>query len=119
MRRHAGLLRALLGLLGVAVAVGAVAASAYRHAAPHTLWPEEAIGLADALRIYTLGGAAALRRETQSGSIVAGKFADFIVLNRNLFKMAASQISGVQVEMTFFQGQKVYERSLAEGVVKR
>ncbi len=82
-------------------------ADPYRHSA-QTLWPEQAIGLADALRIYTLDGAAALRREAQTGSIVAGKSADFIVLNRNLFKIAASQISGVHVEETYFQGAKVY-----------
>jgi predicted amidohydrolase YtcJ len=74
------------------------------------LWPEEAIGLADALRIYTLGGAAALRRETETGSIVVGKSADFIVLDRNLFKVAANQISKVKVQMTFFQGRPVYQR---------
>ena len=67
----------------------------------------------DALRIYTLGGAAALRREAQTGSIMVGKSADFIVLNRNLFKMAARQISSVHVEMTFFQGQKVYQAARA------
>jgi predicted amidohydrolase YtcJ len=75
------------------------------------LWPEEAIGLADALRIYTLGGAAALRRETETGSIIVGKSADFIVLDRNLFKVAANQISKVQVQMTFFQGRSVYQRA--------
>jgi hypothetical protein len=67
--------------------------------------------LADALRIYTLGGAAALRREADTGSIVAGKSADFIVLDRNLFKVAANQISKVQVQMTVFQGRPVYQRA--------
>ena len=80
-------------------------ADPYRHSA-QTLWPEQAIGLADALRIYTLDGAAALRREAQTGSIVAGKSADFIVLNRNLFKIAASQISGVHVEDDLFSGHQ-------------
>jgi predicted amidohydrolase YtcJ len=80
------------------------------HASTQTLWPEEAIGLADALRIYTLDGAAALRRDAETGSIVAGKSADFIVLDRNLFKVAANQISKVHVQMTYFQGEKVYQR---------
>jgi len=84
------------------------------HPSARTLWPEQAIGLADALRIYTLGGAAALRRETQTGSIVAGKSADFIVLDRNLFKTPDDQISRVQVQMTFFQGRKVYDRAAGE-----
>jgi predicted amidohydrolase YtcJ len=74
------------------------------------LWPEEAIPLADALRIYTLGGAAALRREQDTGSIVVGKWADFIVLDRNLFKMAPTAISDVRVDLTVFQGREVYQR---------
>jgi predicted amidohydrolase YtcJ len=81
------------------------------HASTRTLWPEEAIGLADALRIYTLGGAAALRREAQTGSIVVGKSADFIVLDGNLFKMPPSQISAARVQMTFFEGRMVYQRA--------
>ena len=84
------------------------------HPSTQTLWPEEAIGLADALRIYTLGGAAGLRREAETGSIVAGKSADFIVLDRNLFNVPADQISKVHVQMTFFQGRKVYERAAAK-----
>jgi predicted amidohydrolase YtcJ len=77
------------------------------------LWPEEAIGLADALRIYTLGGAAALRREAETGSIVVGKSADFVVLEHNLFKAPASQIRATEVSMTFFRGRMVYDRSAA------
>jgi predicted amidohydrolase YtcJ len=74
------------------------------------LWPEQAIPLADALRIYTQGGVAALRREADSGTIVAGKSADFIVLDRNLFKVPATAISDVHVDLTVFQGREVYRR---------
>jgi predicted amidohydrolase YtcJ len=76
------------------------------------LWPEEAIALADALRIYTLGGAAALRREQLTGSIVVGKSADFIVLDRNLFKIPSQGISDTRVLMTYFHGQPVYRRAM-------
>jgi predicted amidohydrolase YtcJ len=84
------------------------------HPSSKALWPEEAIGLADALRIYTLGGAQGLRREAQTGSIVAGKSADFIVLDRNLFKVPANQIAKVKIQMTFFQGRKVYQRKVSD-----
>jgi len=77
---------------------------------PAQLWPEEAVSLTDALLIYTLGGARALRREQQTGSIEIGKSADFIVLNHNLFKEPAAAISDVRVDMTFFQGREVYSR---------
>ena len=84
------------------------------HPSSKALWPEEAIGLADALRIYTLGGAQGLRREAQTGSIVAGKSADFIVLDRNLFKVSANQIAKVKIQMTFFQGRRVYQRKVSD-----
>jgi len=74
------------------------------------LWPEEAITLADALRIYTQGGAAALRREADTGTLAVGKSADFIVLDRNLFKVAPTAISDVRVDLTVFQGREVYRR---------
>ncbi len=74
------------------------------------LWPEQGITLAEALRIYTLGGAAALRREADTGSVVVGKSADFVVLDHNLFKIPATAISDVRVEMTYFQGRDVYSR---------
>jgi len=89
------------------------------HYSPKTLWPEEAIGLEDALRIYTLGGAAGLRREAQTGSIIVGKSADFIVLDRNLFKVPTNQIGKVKVEMTFFQGRKVYQYSTVDAAKSR
>jgi predicted amidohydrolase YtcJ len=74
------------------------------------LWPEQAITLAQALRIYTLGGAAALRREPDTGTIAVGKSADFIVLDRNLFKIPPAEISDVRVDLTVFQGREVYRR---------
>ncbi len=77
---------------------------------PERLWPEQAITLPEALRIYTLGGAAALRREDATGSIKVGKSADFIVLDRNLFKVPVQQVSEVRVLSTWFQGREVYSR---------
>ena len=53
---------------------------------------------------------AALRREQDTGSIVVGKSADFIVLDRNLFKVAPTAISDVRVDLTVFQGREVYQR---------
>ena len=80
------------------------------HAGTAKLWPEQAITLVEALRIYTLGGAEALRREDETGSIKLGKSADFIVLDRNLFKVPVEQVSDVRVLETYFQGRRVYAR---------
>jgi hypothetical protein len=49
--------------------------------------------------------------ESQTGSVSEGKFADLIVLDRNLFEIPPDDIAGTQVELTFFKGQLVYEHS--------
>ena len=83
-------------------------------ASTRRLWPEEAVDLKTALRIYTLGGAVALRREAETGSIIAGKSADFIVLDRNLFKVPVTQIGATRVLMTYFRGHKVFDRAIPD-----
>ncbi len=75
-----------------------------------TLWADEAVPLEDALRIFTVNGAKALLIEARSGSIAEGKSADFIVLNHNLFNIDPDDIGETQVLMTFFAGNKVFER---------
>ena len=74
------------------------------------LWAEQAVSLSEALRIFTLSGARALRLDDVSGSVVEGKFADLIVLDRHLFEIPVDQVGETQVDMTFFKGSLVHER---------
>ncbi len=78
---------------------------------PGQLWPEQAVTLAEAVRIYTLNGARALRLDDSTGSIEAGKSADFIVLDRNLFEIPIDDVGETQVKMTFFEGRLIYSRA--------
>lgn len=73
-----------------------------------TLWPEQAITLDQALKIFTLNGALAYRLEDTTGSIEVGKSADLIVLNQNLFEVPIERASETAVLMTFFEGNLVY-----------
>ncbi len=84
-------------------------------ASPGTLWPEQAIKLEQALKIFTLDGARALRREDETGSLKVGKSADLIVLERNLFDIEADRIADPGVEMTLVGGTVVYQKPLAGG----
>ncbi len=77
---------------------------------PGALWPEQAIRLEQALKIFTLDGARALRRETETGSLEVGKSADLIVLSRDLFRIAPGEIADTVVDLTYFRGRVVHRR---------
>jgi len=57
---------------------------------------------------YTLNAAKTLRLERQIGSLAAGKQADMIVLDRDVFKVSDQALSDTQVLQTFFAGKQVY-----------
>ena len=70
--------------------------------------PEERVDLPAVLAAYTIGGAYANFEEKESGSLEAGKLADLIVLDRNLFAIPPGEISETQVLATLFEGRLVF-----------
>jgi len=72
----------------------------------------QAIGIEDALMAYTLNGARWLGIDRDAGTLEAGKSADFVILDRNLLRLAASgravDIEKTNVLETWFQGRPVY-----------
>ena len=72
-------------------------------------WPEQAINLPQVIQIYTRNGAVAMKQEAQSGSFEVGKYADFIVLDRNLFDVPVTELSEVKVLLTVLEGKVVHE----------
>jgi hypothetical protein len=76
---------------------------------PGLLWADEAATLEDAVRIYTINGARALRLEARTGSIVVGKDADIVVLDRDLFAIPIDEVGEAQVQYTIFNGKIVYK----------
>jgi predicted amidohydrolase YtcJ len=70
------------------------------------LWPEEKATLAQMIESFTINGATANFLEQTTGSISVGKMADLIVLDKNLFRIPAGEISKAKVLLTLFQGQK-------------
>jgi predicted amidohydrolase YtcJ len=66
------------------------------------------ITLAQAVKVFTLGGAQVTMQEKENGTIEAGKYADMIVLDRNLFEVPVENIDSTQVLTTILEGKVVY-----------
>jgi predicted amidohydrolase YtcJ len=71
--------------------------------------PQQRLSLEDTIRGYTLGAAFAGRREKTEGSLEPGKLADFILLDRDLFKIEPSEIGKTEVLITMVGGKVVYQ----------
>ena len=74
------------------------------------LVPEERLTILEALQMYTRNGAYVGFEENEKGSLEPGKFADFIVIDRDLLTIPAEQIKDVRVLKTYVGGKAVYER---------
>ncbi len=73
--------------------------------------PTEKLTMAEVLRGYTYGGAYAVGREDEMGSIKVGNFADFAIFDRNLFDIKdPKEIFDTKVEMTVMDGKIIFER---------
>jgi len=70
----------------------------------------ESISIEEAIHVYTMGGAYAMLAEDRIGSIEEGKYADFLVLDRNLLEITADDIDQTEVLTTVFSGRVVFER---------
>ncbi|MBC5584755.1 amidohydrolase [Eggerthella sp. NSJ-70] len=72
--------------------------------------PDERVRMAEALRAYTQGSAAAAGRRRELGTLEVGKLADLAVLDRNLLACDADDIQKTKVLATFMGGTCVFER---------
>ena len=74
------------------------------------LHPEEALSREQAIRFYTINSATILFLDEVAGSLGSGKFADLIVVDRDLLTAPEDQIAGTQVLRTYLAGKLVYEK---------
>ena len=71
-------------------------------------YPEERIDLPSAIAAFTINAAYVNNIDDITGSVEAGKFADLIVLDRNLFEVEQAELSDTQVLLTLMEGEAVY-----------
>jgi predicted amidohydrolase YtcJ len=72
-------------------------------------YPEQALGVAEAVRAYTLTPAQTSGCGQILGSITPGKLADLVVADQNIFEISPESIAETKICMTIFDGKIVYE----------
>ncbi|MHC9538356.1 MAG: amidohydrolase [Vulcanimicrobiota bacterium] len=87
-----------------------VAVTRRHHEKPEeeALYEEEALDLKDILKAYTINGAYVRHQEKVTGSLEAGKAADIVILDRNIFKVKPEEIHTVKVLLTMIEGKPVF-----------
>ncbi|MFL6854548.1 MAG: amidohydrolase, partial [Sphingomicrobium sp.] len=74
--------------------------------------PEERVSFEQALAGFTRGAAYAGFAERKIGSLEPGKWADFIIIDRDISKVDPQALARTQVMETWVAGQKVWESPL-------
>ena len=74
-------------------------------------FPEQRMTRDEALRSMTIWPARAAFQEQVLGSLSAGKYADFVVLDQDIMRVPAELILQTQVVQTWVNGAVVYERA--------
>ncbi|MBQ6006682.1 MAG: amidohydrolase family protein [Selenomonadaceae bacterium] len=76
------------------------------HAKPW--WTEELITREQALTALTINVAKQMFLENERGSIKPGKFADFLLVNKDVLTCPVTEIHTAKPAATYFEGQKVF-----------
>ena len=76
---------------------------------PEGWFPEQKISVAEAIKAYTSNNAFAAFEEDEKGSIIPGKFADFVMLSDDILTIDPAAIGNVKVVMTVVNGKIVFQ----------
>ena len=87
---------------------------------PGGWFPEERLTFGQALHAYTRGGAYAGFAEQKIGALDPGKWADFVIVDRDVSKASVPELYRTQVLETWVAGKKAWERAAsASGTPER
>ena len=71
-------------------------------------WPEELLTREQALAALTINVARQMFLENERGSVKEGKYADFLLLTKDVLTCPASEIHEAKPAATYFEGKKVF-----------
>jgi predicted amidohydrolase YtcJ len=77
---------------------------------PNGWFPEQKLTVEEAVEAYTMGSAFAEYQEKQKGSITAGKLADLVLLDQDIFAVAPEKIRDARVVLTMVGGKVIWKR---------
>ncbi|MFT4565559.1 MAG: putative amidohydrolase YtcJ [Saprospiraceae bacterium] len=72
--------------------------------------PQNLPNIEEAIRSYTINAAYVMRQEDIVGSLEVGKYADMIVLDKDITKIPAGSINTTQVVRTLLAGETIYSK---------
>ncbi|MCQ2346801.1 MAG: amidohydrolase family protein [Paludibacteraceae bacterium] len=93
------------GIMEIAV-TGQVYTSTGKHTEP--FWTDELISREQALQALTINGAYQMHIENKRGSIKVGKYADFVLADKDVLSCPVTDIHNAKVVATYFEGEQVY-----------
>ena len=76
---------------------------------PGGWYPKQAMTVTEALRTFTLDAAYAAHQEDTQGTLEPGKWADFILIDQDIFKIDPAKIWKTKVLQTWVAGKSVYQ----------
>jgi predicted amidohydrolase YtcJ len=71
-------------------------------------WPEELLTREQALTALTINVAKQMFVENERGSVKEGKYADFLLVNKDVLTCPATEIHEAKPAATYFEGKKVF-----------
>lgn len=76
------------------------------------LGDDPGLDIAEAIRAFTINAAYSLNRENKVGSLEVGKYADLIVIDRDLTAIAPTDVGNTKVLLTMVGGRTVFQSAL-------
>lgn len=71
--------------------------------------PENAVSREEALKGITIWAAKGGFEENEKGSLEAGKYADFVILDKDIMTVSEKEIPGTKILKTYIRGEKVFD----------